>query len=88
MDCYNFCPAIGYACAAFFGPSNLSDSSKKLDLASRDHSTIGRQLTFGISGLRNWGGGSTVTQIYGLSRTQISVEMGIYWSKKITSEEK
>ena len=45
-------------------------------------------LTFGISDLSFWGGASTVTQIYGLSRTQISVEMGIYWSKKITLEEK
>ena len=82
MDATNFCPAIGYVCAAFFGPSNLSDSSKKLDVASRDHSMIRNIPTFGISDLSFWGGASTVTQIYGLSRTQISVEMGIYWSKK------
>ena len=88
MNCYNFCPAIGYVCAAFFGPSNLSDSSKKLDLASRDHSMIRHHLTFGMSDLSFSGGASTVTQIYGLSRTQISPEMGIYWSKKITLEEK
>ena len=88
MDATNFCPAIGYVCAAFFGPSNLSDSSEKLDLASRDHSMIRNILTFGISDLSFRGGASTVTQIYGLSRTQISPEMGIYWSKKITLEEK
>ena len=88
MDCYNFCPAIGYTCVAFSGPSNLSDSSKKLDLASQDHSMICNIPTFGISDLSFWGGASTVTQIYGLSRTHIFVETGIYWSKKINSEEK
>ena len=88
MDATNFCPAIGFTCIALFEPSNLFDSSKKLDLASRDHSMIRHHLTFGISDLSFWGGASTVTQIYGLSRTQIFLETGIYWSKKITLEEK
>ena len=88
MNCYNFCTAIGFTCVALFGPSNLSDSTQKLDLGSRDHSMMCHQLTFGMSDLSLWGGASPVTQIYGLSRTQISAEMGIYWSKKITLEEK
>ena len=78
MDATIFCPAIGFTCVALFGPSNFSDSSEKLDLASRDHSMWRNHLTFGISDLSFWGGASTVTQIYGLSRTQIFVKTGIY----------
>ena len=87
MDATNFCPAIGFTCIALFEPSNLFDSSKNLDLASRDHSMISNNVTFGMSDLSLQGGASAVTSIYGLSRTQISAEMGICWSKKITLEE-
>ena len=56
MDATNFCPAIVHNGIALFGPSNLSDSSEKLDLASRDHSMIRHQLTFGMSDLILRGG--------------------------------